>query len=123
MNSLEVLFAVFDVRAHPLDLDNPFFIFGLDDQAVVISFNVENDLVNRAFHRVLVAGVPVQYQRNGETRGDFVRLVDWHNTTPISGWRCSSSPSKGRATRAGLTLFCASKLKICSRPHCLVTTA
>ena len=35
---------------------------------------------NRAFHRVLVAGVPVQYQLNGETRGDFARLVDWHNT-------------------------------------------
>jgi type I restriction enzyme R subunit len=35
---------------------------------------------NRAFHRVLVTGVPVQYQLNGETRGDFVRLVDWHNT-------------------------------------------
>ena len=35
---------------------------------------------NRAFHRVLVAGVPVQYQLNGETLGDFVRLVDWHNT-------------------------------------------
>jgi len=35
---------------------------------------------NRAFHRVLVAGVPVQYQLNGETRGDFVRLVDWRNT-------------------------------------------
>jgi type I restriction enzyme R subunit len=32
---------------------------------------------NRAFHRVLVAGVPVQYQKDGETRGDFVRLVDW----------------------------------------------
>ena len=35
---------------------------------------------NRACHRVLVAGVPVQYQLNGETRGDFARLVDWHNT-------------------------------------------
>ena len=32
---------------------------------------------NRAFHRVLVTGVPVQYQKDGETRGDFVRLVDW----------------------------------------------
>ena len=32
---------------------------------------------NRAFHRVLVTGVPVQYQQNGETRGDFVRLIDW----------------------------------------------
>ena len=32
---------------------------------------------NRQFHRLLVTGVPVQYQREGETRGDFVRLVDW----------------------------------------------
>jgi type I restriction enzyme, R subunit len=34
---------------------------------------------NRQFHRLLVGGVPVQYQRDGETRGDFVRLVDWGN--------------------------------------------
>ena len=34
---------------------------------------------NRAFHRVLVAGVSVQYQKDGETRGDFVRLIDWHD--------------------------------------------
>jgi len=32
---------------------------------------------NRQFHRLLVAGVPVQYPLDGETRGDFVRLVDW----------------------------------------------
>jgi type I restriction enzyme R subunit len=32
---------------------------------------------NRLFHRLLVSGVPVQYQKNGETRGDFVRLIDW----------------------------------------------
>ena len=32
---------------------------------------------NRHLHRLLVAGVPVQYQQGGETRGDFVRLVDW----------------------------------------------
>ncbi|TBR71241.1 MAG: type I restriction endonuclease subunit R, partial [Nevskiaceae bacterium] len=32
---------------------------------------------NRHFHRLLVAGVPVQYQRDGETRGDYVRLIDW----------------------------------------------
>ena len=34
---------------------------------------------NRAFHRVLVAGVPVQYQKDGETRGDFIRLIDWQD--------------------------------------------
>jgi type I restriction enzyme R subunit len=32
---------------------------------------------NRHFHKLLVIGVPVQYQLDGETRGDFVRLVDW----------------------------------------------
>ena len=34
---------------------------------------------NRALHRLLVNGVPVQYQKDGETRGDFARLVDWAN--------------------------------------------
>ena len=32
---------------------------------------------NRFFHKLLLTGVPVQYQLDGETRGDFVRLVDW----------------------------------------------
>jgi type I restriction enzyme R subunit len=32
---------------------------------------------NRAFHKLLVGGVPVQYQKDHETRGDFVRLIDW----------------------------------------------
>ena len=32
---------------------------------------------NQQFHRLLVTGVPVQYQKDGETRGDFVRLIDW----------------------------------------------
>ncbi|TBV02982.1 type I restriction endonuclease subunit R [Stutzerimonas kirkiae] len=34
---------------------------------------------NRLFHRLLVGGVPVQYQKDGETCGDFVRLIDWAN--------------------------------------------
>jgi type I restriction enzyme R subunit len=34
---------------------------------------------NRQFHRLLCTGVPVQYQRDGETVGDFVQLVDWAN--------------------------------------------
>ncbi|MDD2466933.1 MAG: type I restriction endonuclease subunit R [Desulfobulbus sp.] len=32
---------------------------------------------NRQFHRLLINGVPVQYQKEGETRGDFVRLIDF----------------------------------------------
>ncbi len=32
---------------------------------------------NRQFHRLLITGVKVQYQKDGETRGDFVRLIDF----------------------------------------------
>lgn len=32
---------------------------------------------NRAFHQLLVNGVPIEYQKDGETRGDFVRLIDF----------------------------------------------
>jgi len=34
---------------------------------------------NRAFHGLLVNGVPVEYQKDGETRGDFVRLIDFEH--------------------------------------------
>ena len=36
---------------------------------------------NRAFHQLLVNGVPVEYQKGGETRGDFVRLIDFDDVT------------------------------------------
>lgn len=51
---------------------------------------------NRAFHRVMVTGVPVQYQKDGETRGDLVRLVDWHNTA-ANEWL----PQARRSARLG----------------------
>ena len=34
---------------------------------------------NRHFHKLLVNGVPVQFQKDGETRGDHVRLIDWQD--------------------------------------------
>jgi len=37
---------------------------------------VEN---NEAFHRMLTEGVPVEYQKNGDTVGGSVELVDWEN--------------------------------------------
>ncbi|MGA4045156.1 type I restriction endonuclease subunit R [Ralstonia nicotianae] len=40
---------------------------------------------NRHFHQMLVAGVPVEYQKDGETRGDFVRLIDWANPA-VNEW-------------------------------------
>ena len=44
---------------------------------------------NRQFHKFLVGGIPVQYQKEGETRGDFVRLIDWEesaNTPSKNEW-------------------------------------
>lgn len=38
---------------------------------------------NRHFHKLLVGGVPVQYQKDGETRGDFVRLIDWAESSSM----------------------------------------
>jgi type I restriction enzyme R subunit len=40
---------------------------------------------NKRFHQLLVGGVPVQYQQGNETRGDFVRLVDWESMPRHSG--------------------------------------
>ena len=36
---------------------------------------------NRRFHNLLVQGVKVEYQKEGETRGDYLKLVDWTNST------------------------------------------
>jgi type I restriction enzyme R subunit len=36
---------------------------------------------NRHFHRLLVNGIQVEYQKDGETRGDFVRLIDFADVT------------------------------------------
>ena len=33
---------------------------------------------NEAFHRMLTEGIRVSYQKNGESRGDLVRLIDFH---------------------------------------------
>jgi type I restriction enzyme R subunit len=34
---------------------------------------------NQRFHQLLVTGVRVQYLKDGETRGDYVRLIDWED--------------------------------------------
>ena len=48
----------------------------------VISLGIPSQLsANRYFHQLLVAGVPVQYNKDGDTRGDFVRLIDWTNAS------------------------------------------
>jgi type I restriction enzyme R subunit len=59
---------------------NPHIPPGARDEAArtVLSPNIPGQVqANRQMHRWLVEGVPVQYQKDGETRGDRVRLVDW----------------------------------------------
>src|SRR5690606_19031036 len=61
---------------------NPDIPPGARDDALrqVLSPNVPGLAnANRQLHRWLVDGVPVQFQRNGETRGARVRLLDFEN--------------------------------------------
>ncbi|WP_027478660.1 type I restriction endonuclease subunit R [Curvibacter gracilis] len=62
---------------------------------------------NRAFHKLLVGGVPVQYQKDGETRGDFVRLVDWAQPEKNEWWAVNQFTIKGdkRPRRPDIILF------------------
>ncbi|MGP1692943.1 MAG: type I restriction endonuclease, partial [Giesbergeria sp.] len=62
---------------------------------------------NRAFHKLLVGGVPVQYQHDGETRGDFVRLVDWADPRRNEFWAVNQFTVKGphHTRRPDIVLF------------------
>ena len=64
LNPLVPLIAREDALHQVLNLDTPVLL-----------------AANRHFHRLLVNGVPVQYQKDGETRGDFVRLMDFENAS------------------------------------------
>lgn len=62
---------------------NPHIPAGAQDEAcrMVLNPNIPGQVqANRQMHRWLVEGVPVQYQKDGETRGDRVKLVDWSDT-------------------------------------------
>ncbi len=62
---------------------------------------------NRALHKLLVGGVPVQYQKDGETRGDFVRLVDWLEASRNEFWAVKQFTIKGphHTRRPDIILF------------------
>ncbi|MDD5410340.1 MAG: type I restriction endonuclease subunit R [Methylobacter sp.] len=62
LNPLVPLVAREDALQQVLNLDTPVLL-----------------AANRHFHRLLVNGVPVEYQKEGETRGDFVRLIDFED--------------------------------------------
>lgn len=59
---------------------NPDIPPGAQDEALrlVLNPNIPGLVqANRQFHRWLVEGVPVEFQRDGETRGGRVRLIDF----------------------------------------------
>jgi type I restriction enzyme, R subunit len=59
---------------------NPQIPAGAQDEAcrMALNPNIPGQVqANRQMHRWLVEGVPVHYQKDGETRGDRVKLVDW----------------------------------------------
>ncbi|MDD2608093.1 MAG: HsdR family type I site-specific deoxyribonuclease [Giesbergeria sp.] len=62
---------------------------------------------NRAFHKLLVAGVPVQYQKDDHTIGDFVRLVDWMDAARNEFWAVNQFSIKGahHTRRPDIILF------------------
>jgi len=62
---------------------------------------------NRALHKLLVGGVPVQYQKDGDTRGDFVRLVDWLDVSRNEFWAVNQFTIKGphHTRRPDIILF------------------
>ena len=62
---------------------------------------------NRAFHKLLVNGVPVSYQVDGETRGDFAKLVDWSNAASNQFWAVNQFSVKGQryTRRPDVVLF------------------
>ena len=62
---------------------------------------------NRSFHKLLVGGVPVQYQKDGQTRGDFVRLIDWAHTEKNEWWAVNQFTIKGphKTRRPDIILF------------------
>ncbi|WP_304303696.1 type I restriction endonuclease subunit R [Pseudacidovorax intermedius] len=89
---------------------NPHIPPGAQDEAarMVLHPNVPGQVqANRAMHRWLVEGVPVQYQKDGETRGDRVRLVDW-NSVDGNDWLALNQFSvqgPKRFRRADVVLF------------------
>ncbi len=65
---------------------------------------------NRAFHKLLVAGVPVQHQQDGpggEIRGDLVRLLDWAEPANNEWWAVNQFTVKGNhhTRRPDIILF------------------
>ena len=64
---------------------------------------------NRAFHRMLVNGVEVEYRdAEGRVRGDQVRVIDFETAANNDWLAVNHSASPRTGTRAGRTWCCSS---------------
>lgn len=68
--------------SHAISTLNPSIPFDAQHQAQREIFNiVSSDLLNNneIFHKYLTEGITVEYQKDGETRGEPVWLIDWQH--------------------------------------------
>ncbi|MDO9239726.1 MAG: type I restriction endonuclease, partial [Methylicorpusculum sp.] len=102
LNPLVPLVAREDALQQVLNLDTPVLL-----------------AANRHFHHLLVNGVPVHYQIDGETRGDFVRLMDWDS--PSSGPEGQLLPEgKGKNEWLAINQFSIKGHKYSRRPDIIL---
>jgi type I restriction enzyme, R subunit len=72
-----------DRLSHVISNLNPSIPHDAQYQAQREIFNIaSSDLLNNneIFHKYLTEGITVEYQKNGETRGEPVKLIDWEHT-------------------------------------------
>jgi len=85
---------------------NPSIPLAARDDALRQVLNLDMPMqlsANRHFHNLLVNGVKVEYQKSGETRGDFVRLIDFADPSSNEWLAVNQFPSRGRTIRAAPT--------------------
>jgi type I restriction enzyme, R subunit len=89
---------------------NPLIPLAAREDAVQQVLNLDTPVLlsaNRQFHRLLINGVPVEYQKIGETRGDFVRLIDFADVSANEWLAINQFSIKGakHARRPDIILF------------------
>jgi type I restriction enzyme R subunit len=89
---------------------NPSIPASARDNALRQVLNLDSSVLlsaNRHFHALLVNGVPVEYQLDGETRGDFVRLIDFSDVSANEWLAVNQFAIKGpkHARRPDILLF------------------
>jgi len=99
-----------DRLRHAINRLNPVVPLAAREDALRQVLNLDTPVLlsaNRHFHNLLVNGVPVEYQKDGETRGDFVKLIDFSDTSANEWLAVNQFSIKGpkHARRPDIILF------------------